>query len=121
MNMFKRLAIALALALGLSLAGAAVTTSPAMANGPCASGYVCLYECWLSSSCGYEVQALFTNAGCNDVSPISTLSVKNRSGRKYFVYQSSNCTGAHSVIWPNSEGNMNSTWANFNSMIRTVI
>lgn len=94
---------------------------PAFANGPCADNNVCLYECWLSSSCGYALQAQFVHAGCNNVSNINTLSVKNTSGRKYFVYQSSNCTGSHSIIWPESQGNMNSTWANFNSLIRTVI
>jgi hypothetical protein len=101
----------------------AVTAGPAAANGACPANKLCLYQCWLSQSCGYTVAFNFTLAGCNNIEsgvPF-TKSVKNTTGNKYFVYQSNNCTGAHGIIYPNSTGDMNAANQYFHSLQRTVI
>lgn len=119
--MRNRIMVALA-ALLVSLIGTiGVAQQPALANASCASGNVCLYECFLTQSCGWDIQAAFTNSGCNNVSPVETASVKNTSGRKYFVYKTTNCTGSHSIIYPNSSGDMNNEWISFNGLQRTLV
>lgn len=114
--------VSLLASIAMVLGACAVAAEPAMANGACPSNNVCFYECTLASSCGYTAAGTFTLSGCNNMSYIETKSIKNNSGRKYVVYKGSDCTGAQSVIYPNSSGNMNSEWAgNVNGMMRTVI
>jgi hypothetical protein len=119
--MFRRFMIGLVATFTALIGTIGITSQPASANASCASNNMCLFECFLTQSCGWEVQGLFSNAGCNDVSWIETASVKNNSGRKYFVYKTTNCTGTKSTIYPNTHGNMNNEWLSFNGIQRTLV
>jgi hypothetical protein len=110
----RRKFVSAAAALALATFGV-VAGGSAPAQAAC-SGYIEFYDnsngtTLLESTCADIVQ----RSRCYQVATYTnnhTSYIRNTSGAQFFVHDNSSCSGSQGVIWPHSQGAMNSTWNN---------
>ncbi len=111
--MKNRIAIIIAALVALTIIGVA---SPAQAAS-CSTGHICFYD--TTSGTGFLGDILASAMTRNACYPMSTNEnnrigyINNASSALFYVWDSSNCTGAmRSPVYANTAGSMNSDWNN---------
>lgn len=109
-----RRAVVTASALLFTSIGFGFTASPAHADvvQGCTSGDVCFYDTSVSAN-PFEARE-YADSPIGELHSIApaTSWVRNRSSKQWWVYKTSNCSGAHSVLYANTTGAMNAEWNN---------
>jgi hypothetical protein len=124
----KKIALFLAaLAVATGLATGVAAPSPALANGPCSSNQLCLYQCYLGESCNAWFRSTVAS-GCYPTGATGlnhlTYSVKNNTAKNIPVYHTSNCTNGGygtSVLYAHTTGNLAYPWIGGNTDAHTGI
>lgn len=84
----------------------------------CPSNHFCLYPDGAYGQPSYHWEpADFPVGWCMQGLPQNTSYIDNNMGRRFYVYQTTNCSGYPGTIYPRSEGPMTGVW---NNSIRSV-
>lgn len=122
----KQALVALLIAAGITAGGALapISPEPALANGACSSGQLCLYGCYLSESCSAWFRSSVSPGcyptGANGLEHL-TYSVKNLTSKTMRVYHYANCSGASAPLYANTSGNLAYPWIGGNTADHTGI
>jgi len=116
-------AAAFIMALGV---GASVAPTPALANGPCSSNQLCLFDSYLNES-GNAWFRSAVSPGCYPTNADGlnhlTYSVKNLTPKNVTVYHTANCSASlgSSTLYANTSGNLAYPWIGGNTAAHTGI
>ena len=127
MTLRRKLAALVATVVVALGAGAATAPEQALANGPCSSNQLCLFDSYLNET-GNAWFRSAVSAGCyptgaNGLDHL-TYSVKNLTAKKVTVYHTSNCTdGGYGIsyLYANTSGNLAYPWIGGNPTAHTGI
>jgi len=118
LGLVATLSVARALAPRLSqgLVDVFSSLSPALANGPCSTNQLCLFDSYLNESGNAWFRSAVSPGcyptGANGLDHL-TYSVKNLTSKKMTVYHTSNCTdGGYGIsyLYANTSGNLAYPW-----------
>ena len=114
-------AAAFIMALGV---GASVAPTPALANGPCSSNQLCLFDSYLNEAGNAWFRSAVSPGcyptGANGLDHL-TYSVKNNTAKQVAVFHTTNCTGTTAPLYAHTSGNLAYPWIGGNTADHTGI